>query len=171
VSVAVLLELKKNLTHINIHIHRYQIRHRYHSFIHIQILRVPASLCHCENNVSNGIKIEHLIWEYMFLTHIWERLKAGGEGDDRGWDGWMTSPTHWMWVWVNSRSWWWTGKPGMLQSMGLQRVGHDEQLNWTDVFLTCTCVYLKIHIKMVCEDSPQTDSVVICAGRMVWSFW
>ena len=63
------------------------------------------------------------------LTHLerpwcWERLKAGGEGDDRGWDGWMASPTRQAWVWVNSRSWWWTGKPGMLQSMGSQRVGH-----------------------------------------------
>ena len=47
------------------------------------------------------------------------------EGDDRGWDGWMTSPTRRTWVWVSSGSWWWTGKPGMLQSMGLQRVGHD----------------------------------------------
>ena len=64
------------------------------------------------------------------LTHwkrpwCWERLKAGGEGDDRGWDGWMASPTQWTWVWVNSRSWWWTGKSGVLQSMWLQRVGHD----------------------------------------------
>ena len=55
----------------------------------------------------------------------WERLKVGGEGDDRGWDGWMASPTQWTWVWVNSRSWWWTGRPGVLKSMGSQRVGHD----------------------------------------------
>ena len=55
----------------------------------------------------------------------WERLKAGGEGDDRRWDGWMASPTQWTWVWVNSGSWWWTGRPGMLQSMGSQRFGHD----------------------------------------------
>ena len=48
-----------------------------------------------------------------------ERLKAGGEGDGRGWDGWMASPTQWTWVWVTSGSWWWTGKPGVLQSMGL----------------------------------------------------
>ena len=53
----------------------------------------------------------------------WERLKAGGEGDIRG--GWMISPTQWTWVWVNSGSWWWTGSPGMLQSMESQRVGHD----------------------------------------------
>ena len=55
----------------------------------------------------------------------WERWKAGGEGDDREWDGWMASLTRWTWVWVNSGSWWWTGKPGVLQSMGSQRLGHD----------------------------------------------
>ena len=62
----------------------------------------------------------------------WERLKLGGEGDDRGWDGWMVSPTQWTWVRVNSGSWWWTGRPGVLQSMQLQRVGHDW-LNWTEL--------------------------------------
>ena len=50
---------------------------------------------------------------------------AGGEGDNRGWDDWMASPTQWTWVWVNSGSWWWTGRPGVLQSMGSQRVGHS----------------------------------------------
>ena len=72
------------------------------------------------------------------LTHwkrlwCWEGLGARGEGDDRGWDGWMASLTRWTWVWVNSRSWWWTGRPGVLRFMGLQRVGHDwaTELNWT----------------------------------------
>ena len=71
------------------------------------------------------------------LTHLkrlwcWERLKAGGEGDNRGCNGWMASLTQWTWVSVNSGSWWWTGRPGMLRSMGLQRVGHDwaTKLNW-----------------------------------------
>ena len=71
------------------------------------------------------------------LTHwkkpwCWEKLKVGGEGDNRGWDGWMASPTRWRWVWVNSMSWWWTGRPGMLQFMGLQRDGHDwvTELSW-----------------------------------------
>ena len=70
-----------------------------------------------------------LIWR----PWCWERLKAGGEGDDRGWDGWMASMTLWTLVWVNSGSWQWTGRPGMLQSMGLQRVGYDwvTELNWT----------------------------------------
>ena len=71
------------------------------------------------------------------LTHwkrpwCWERLKAGGEGDDRGWDGWMASPTRCTWVWASSGSWWRTVRPGVLQSMGSQRVGHDwaTELNW-----------------------------------------
>ena len=55
----------------------------------------------------------------------WEGLGAGGTGDNRGWDGWMASPTRWTWVWVNSGSWWWTGRPDVLQLMGSQRVGHD----------------------------------------------
>ena len=64
----------------------------------------------------------------------WEGLGAGGEGDDRGWDGWMASPTRWAWVWVNSRSLWWRGRPGMLQVMGSQRVRHNwvTELNWTE---------------------------------------
>ena len=79
------------------------------------------------------------------LTHwkkpwCWERWKAGGEGDDRGWDGWMAPLTQWTWVWVNSwefMSWWWTERPGMLRFMGSQRVRHDwaTELNWTDILL------------------------------------
>ena len=58
-----------------------------------------------------------------------------GEGDDRGWDGWMASPVQWTWVWVSSGSWWRTGKPGVLQSMGSQRVRNDwaTELNWTEL--------------------------------------
>ena len=61
-----------------------------------------------------------------------ERLKAGGEGDNRGWDGWMVSPARWTWVWASCGSWWWTEKPGVLQSIGSQRVGHDwvTKPNW-----------------------------------------
>ena len=78
----------------------------------------------------------HLIWRtnsLEFRPWCWERWKAGGKGDDRGWDGWMVSPTRWTWVWASSVCWWWTGKPDVLQSMGLQRVGHDwaTELNWT----------------------------------------
>ena len=64
------------------------------------------------------------------LTHLkrswcWESLKVGEEGDDRGWDDWMASPTQWTWVWVSSGSWCYTGNPGMLQSTGSRRAGHD----------------------------------------------
>ena len=68
-------------------------------------------------------------------TLMLERWKAG-EGDDRGWDGWMPSPTLWTWVWVDSGSCWWTGRPGVLQAMGLQRVGQDWATELTWVFLT-----------------------------------
>ena len=81
---------------------------------------------------------------YKELTHLkrswcWERLRAEGEGDNRGWDSWMASPTQWTWVWVNSGSWWWTGWPGVLQFMWLQRVGHDwaTELNWTEAQVHC----------------------------------
>ena len=85
------------------------------------------------------------------LTHLkrpwcWKRLKAGGEGDDRGWDGWMASPTRWTWVWGSSRSWWWTGRPGMLQSMGSQRVRHDwsTELNWIELMRIFVCFMILI---------------------------
>ena len=77
---------------------------------------------------------------YEELTHwkrpwYWERLRAGGEWDNRGWDGWMASLTQWTWVWVDSWSWWWTGRPGVLWFMGSQRVRHDwvTDLNWTNM--------------------------------------
>ena len=65
----------------------------------------------------------------------WEGLGAGGKGDDRGWDGWMASLTHWTWVWVNSGVCWWTGRPGVLRFMGSKRSGHDwaTELNWTEL--------------------------------------
>ena len=76
------------------------------------------------------------------LTHwkrpwCWEGLGAGGEGDDRGWDSWIASPTRWAWVWVNSGSWWWTGRPGVLRFMGSQRVRHNwaTELKRTDSFM------------------------------------
>ena len=96
-----------------------------------------------------GDQSEGLMWSWNSntlatwqeeLTHLkrpwcWKRLRAGGEGDDRGWDGWMASPTQWKWVWVNSRSWWWTGRPGVLWFMGLQRVGHDWETKLNNLLL------------------------------------
>ena len=85
-------------------------------------------------------------------------IGAGGEGDDRGWDGWTASPTRCTWVWVNSGSWWWTGRPGVLRFMGLQRVGHSwaTELNWRcdlselnstqEFFLTIVRNYFKMYV-------------------------
>ena len=96
-------------------------------------------------------------WEE--LTHwkrpwCWERLKAGGEGDDRGWDGWMASPNWWTWGWASSRSWWWTGKPGVLQSMGSPRVGHNwaTELIWTEMhhqLMPTLCIHMYIDVLFV----------------------
>ena len=116
-----------------------------------RLLRVPwtarrSNQCILKE-ISPGCSLEDLMLKLKFqylatwceeLTHLkrpwyWERLRAGGEGDDRGWDGCMASPTQWTWVWVDSGSWWWTGKPGVLRFMGLQRVRHDwvTELNIT----------------------------------------
>ena len=99
------------------------------------------------------------------LTHLkrhrcWERLKAGGEGDDRGWDGWMASLTQWTWVWVDSRSWWWTGRPGVLRFMGSQRVRHDWAIDliWSD--LNCSTPGLPVHQQL--PEPTQTHAHCVC---------
>ena len=87
------------------------------------------------------LKLKHQYFGYlMWKTDSFEKtlmlgkIEGGGQGDNSGWDGWMASPTQWTWVWVNSGRWWWTGRPGVLQSMGSQRVRQDwvTELNWTE---------------------------------------
>ena len=115
-----------------------------------RLLRVPWTARRSNQSIlketSPGYSLEGLMLKPKLqstsceeLTHwkrpwCWEGLGAGGEGDDKGWDGWMASLTRWTWVWVNSGSWWWTGRPGMLRCMGSQRVRHDwaTELNWTE---------------------------------------
>ena len=87
-------------------------------------------------------KLERSVWAFLlqkfkslYYYNLVENILCHilrGEGDDRGRDAWMASLTQWKWVWVNARSWWWTGRPGMLRFMGSQRVGHDwaTELNW-----------------------------------------
>ena len=104
--------------------------------------------CYSWNSSTLATSCEELThWKRLWC---WEGLGAGGEGDDRGWDGWMSSLTRWTWVWVNSGSWWWTGRPGVLRFMGSQRVGHD----WvTDLIWWSECILLKfIHW----NSNPQT---------------
>ena len=93
----------------------------------------------------------------------WERLKTGGEGDNRGWDGWMASSTQWIWIWASSGSWWWTGRPGVLRFMGSQRVGHDweTELNWT--MCVCVCVFL-------CISRFATPGTVACQAPLSIEF-
>ena len=100
--------------------------------------RKPVLNIHCKDWCRGWNSNTLATWSKE-LTHwkrpcCWERLKVGGDGDTRGWDGWMSWPTQWTWVWVSSRSWWWGGRPGKLQAMGSQRVRHDwlTELNWTE---------------------------------------
>ena len=116
-----------------------------------RLLRVPWTTRRSNQSILKGIRPEYsleglmLRLKFQYFGHLMQRvdslekalmlggLEAGGEGDDRGWDGWMASLTQWMWVWVNSRRWWWTGRPGVLRFMGSRRVGHDwaTELNRT----------------------------------------
>ena len=115
-----------------------------------RLLRVPWTARRSNQSILNEISPEYSLEGLMLklklqylgqwweeLTHwkrpwCWERLKVGGEGDDGGWDDWMASLTQWTWIWVNSGCWQWTARPGVLQSMGSQRVGHDwaTELNY-----------------------------------------
>ena len=76
-----------------------------------------------------------LIWKDPDAGKDWRREEKGT--DNRGWDGWMGSLTQWTWVWVNSGSWWWTGRPGVLQFIGSEKVQHDwaTELNWSEVLV------------------------------------
>ena len=117
-----------------------------------RLMRVPWTARSNQSilkEISPGCSLEGLMLKLklQYFGHLMQRVDslektlmlggigAEGEGDDRGWDGWMVSPTWWAWVWVNSGTLWWTGRPGVLQFMGLQRVGHDwaTELNWTEL--------------------------------------
>ena len=130
-----------------------------HQHYEIKKIQIKKTL----KEISPGCSLEGLMLKLklQYFGHLmrrvdslekpwcWEGLGAGVEGDNRGWDGWMASPTWWTWVWVNSRSWWWTGRPAVLQFMGSQRVGHDwaTELNWTGeisgILLQILSMYLK----------------------------
>ena len=117
-----------------------------------RLLRVPWSARRSNQSIlkeiSPGCSLEGLMLKLklQYFGHLmrrvihwkrpwcWEGLGAGGEGDDRGWDGWIAKLTQWTWVWVSSGSWWWTGRPGMLWFMRSQRVRHDwaTELNLTE---------------------------------------
>ena len=123
-----------------------------------RLLRVPWTARRSNQSIlkeiSPGCSLEGMMLKLKlhYFGHLMRRIdslektlmlrgiRAGGEGDDRGWDGWMASPTRWTWVWVNSGSWWCTGRPGVLRFMGSQRVGHDwvTELNWEGLHIQCS---------------------------------
>ena len=130
-----------------------------------RLLRIPWTARRSSQSILKEISLEyplerlmlklklqyfaHLMWITKSLekTLMLGKMKAGGARDDRGWDGYMAASTWWTCIWVGSRSWWWTGKPGVQQSMGLQRVGHNwvTELNWTEM---STGVYLREQMKL-----------------------
>ena len=120
-----------------------------------RLLKVPWTARRSNQSIlkeiSPGCSLEGLMLKLklQYFGHLMGRVDslekalilggtgAAGEGDDRGWDGWMASPTQWTWVWASFGSWWWTGRAGMLTSMGPQRVRHNwgTELNW--MFYNC----------------------------------
>ena len=129
------------------------------------------------------------------LTHLkrpwfWEGLRGGGNGDDRGWDGWIASPTRWTWVWVDSGSWWWAGRPGVLRFMGSQRVRHDwatelkrwrkkdrrGQLGlfggWDEGYKKSLCgIYLKCELRQADYILGHISSFLCCTFSMQDATW
>ena len=156
-----------------------------------RLLRVPWTARRSSQSILKEISPEYSLEGLMrklklqYFGHLmqrtdswkrpwcWGGLKVGGEGDDRGWDGWMASSTQWTWVWVGSRSWWWTGRPGMLQSMGWQRVRHDwaTELNWTECFwdrlepgiLYCSaCIWTNVSFSNRMQRNYKGIKITVC---------
>ena len=115
-----------------------------------RLLKIPWTVRRSNHSILKDIHWKDWCWSWNSstlatwceeLTHwkrawCWGRLKAGGEGDDRGWGGWMASPTQWTWVCVDSGRWWRIGRPDVLRFMGSHRVRHDwaTEVNWTEAF-------------------------------------
>ena len=92
-------------------------------------------------------------------------MKAGGERNDRGWDGWMASLIQWTWVWASPGSWWWTGNPGMLQSIGSQRVGHDSATELRECCYWCEFLFRPLNFLLICN-----NNILLCYHLYVhWS--
>ena len=141
-------------------------------FIWRRLLRVPWTARRFNQSIlkvtSPGCSLKNWCWSWNSDTlatwceelsqfkrpWCWERLRAGGEGDDRGWDGWLASLTQWTWVWVDSGSWWWTGMPGVLRFMGSQRVGHD----WVTELIHSLRIYL---LKAQYVSGEQRDHTIV----------
>ena len=141
-----------------------------------RILESPLDCKEIQESILKEISPEYpleglmLKLKFQYFGHLMQRTDsleknpdAGKDwrrefsGDDRGWDGWMASPTQWTWVWEGCGSWWWTGRPGMLQFMELQRVGHDgaTELNWGTIFTMCKRPWRLVHAAPPLSSSPN----------------
>ena len=166
-----------------------------------RLLRVPWTARRSNQpilkEISPGFSLEGLMLklklEYFghLMTRIplatwkrpwcWERLRAGGEGDSRGRDGWMASPTRWTWVWVNSRNCWWTGRSVVLRSVGSQRIGHEWGTDWTELNLLAPChhgspaytVSWTIRGALICLQNTTQNACLACSSptdtHSVWA--
>ena len=148
-----------------------------------RLLRVPWTVRRSNQSILKDISPEYSLEGLMlklklqYFGHLmrradsfekpwcWERLKVGGEGDDRGWDGCLASPTQWTWVWVNSGNWWQTGRPGMLQSMRLQIVRHDLRLSWTELGTNIEKISV---VKNLLAKAKATGKVCLVPWRKKW---
>ena len=139
-----------------------------------RLLRVPWTARRSNQSIlkeiSPGISLEGMMLKVKLqcFGHLMRRVDslektlmlggigAGEEGDNRGWNGWMASPTQWTWVFLNSRNWWWTGRPGVLRFMGSQRVGHDwaTELHWKKPFKLQWKSSTRTHI-LITKTIPQ----------------
>ena len=137
-----------------------------------RLLRVPWTVRRSNQSILKEIGAEYSLEGLMlklklqYFGHLMQRtdslektlmlgmIEGGKRRGNRGWDGWMASPTQWTWVWVSSRSWWWTGKPGILQSMGLQswtQLRNWTELNWTDTKQIRRCLGMRKKTQEKCE--------------------
>ena len=156
-----------------------------------RLLRVPGTARRSNQSILKEISPEysleglmlklklhsfgHLRWRttHWKRSWRWERLKAGGVENDRGWDGWMASPTRWTWVWASSGSWWWTGKPGVLQSMGSQRVGHGWVTEQQQYIHMCVYVIVMTIPLRLCSHPPipPPPPCPFCVFRLPFLPW
>ena len=137
-----------------------------------RLLRVPWTVRRSNQSILKEISAEYSLEGLMlklklqYFGHLMQRtdslektlmlgmIEGGKRRGNRGWDGWMASPTQCTWVWVSSRSWWWTGKPGVLQSMGLQswtQLSNWTELNWTDTKQIRSCLGMRKKTEEKCE--------------------
>ena len=125
-------------------------------------MMLKLKLQYCGHLMRRVDSLEKTLW-------CWKGLGAEGEGDDRGWDGWMSSLTQWTWVWVNSGSWWWTGRPGVLLFVGSQRVGHDwaTELNWT-IFIKNLPAMQEIQVWSLGEKHCLEEEMATHSGILAW---